>query len=94
MPPLSLYPGKLVAPDGSETHPVRVLTIDGNVSVFAWDDVAMVGQLVASWPAEDITAGDRRTWSAPDGTTIGHGRGCGCGHPLKSWRPSPARSGT
>lgn len=91
---LNLYPATLTTPDGELVHPVRLLTADGQVEAWRWDDLEHTGVLVGSWDAELVTAGERRTFLAPDGSVLGYDRGCGCGHPLKSWRPTPARSGT
>lgn len=91
----ALFPARATLPDGTVHHPVRVATgVDQVTRLFVWDHDRHDAVELAAWPATDVTRADGfdhgrpRVLVAPDGTVIdGRGQGCGCGHPLKSWRP-------
>lgn len=91
----ALFPARATLPDGTVRHPVRVATgVDGITRVWGWDHDQHHAVELAAWPAVEVSRADGadhgrpRALRLPDGTVVdGRGQGCGCGHPLKSWRP-------
>lgn len=91
-----LFPARVTLPDGTVHHPVRVATDTAGVTrAWAWDNTQWLPIEIGHWPAVDLARADGRTagrpqaFTAPDGTLIdGRQAGCGCGHPLKAWRPA------
>lgn len=91
----ALFPARATLPDGSDVHPVRVATGNDRVTrVWAWDHSLHDAVELAAWPADQVeradglVAGRPRALRGPDGTVVdGRNAGCGCGHPLKAWRP-------
>lgn len=91
----ALFPARVTLPDGTTHHPVRLATDNHGISrVWRWDHGTHTAVVVCTWQAADLIRSDGadhgrpRAYTTPDGATIdGRGAGCGCGHPLKSWRP-------
>lgn len=97
----ALFPACVTLADGSVHHPVRVATDNyGITRAWAWDYETGDAVQVGTWLAVDLDRADGlavgrpKAFTAPDGTQIegrrntGCNQGCGCSHPLKSWRPS------
>lgn len=90
----ALFPARVTLPDGTTHHPCRLATdTAGTTHLYAWIDQGPVE--LAHWPATTLTRADDRdrgrplALTAPDGTLIdGRNAGCGCGHPMKRWRPA------
>lgn len=92
----TLFPVRVTLADGTSHHPVRVATdTAGTTRAWAWDHGSNGPVEIGSWPADELTRADGLTVGRPrafttrDGATLdGRDAGCGCGHPLKAWRPA------
>lgn len=90
----ALFPARVTLPDGTVHHPCRVATDTAGITrVWAWIDDGPVE--LGHWDATEIDRADGRdsgrplALTAPDGTLLdGRDAGCGCGHPMKRWRPA------
>lgn len=85
----ALFPAKLTRLDGTTVEPVKVATTDrdGQVRVTVWAHEPPAGIVeVASFDPDQVASLGGRRYEA-EGATIEPGRGCGCGHPLKRFRP-------
>lgn len=102
----ALFPACVTLPDGTTHHPVRVATdTAGTTHAWTWDHDHGTPVEIATWPAVDLARADGKAtgrphaFTAPDGTHIegrrntGCNQGCGCSHPLKSWRPQLVAAG-
>lgn len=91
----ALFPARVTFPDGTSWHPVRVATgADGMTRAWRWDHGNQSPVEIGTWPATELARADGvdhgrpRAYTTSDGTVIDNrGAGCGCGHPLKGWRP-------
>lgn len=90
-----LFPARVTLPDGTVYEPCRVATDTAGVTrAWAWDHTQWLPIEVGHWAAVELVRADGKVagrplaFIAPDGTLIdGRDAGCGCGHPLKTWRP-------
>lgn len=85
---VALFPAAVTLPDGTTHQPARLDTSNGTVR--AWALIDGFPTLVASWPLDQVETRverGRRSFTTRDGTLITGARGCGCGHPLKRFRP-------
>lgn len=90
MSSVKLYPAKLIRPDGDVVDPVKVETTnrDGEITVSVWAVTQPDGIVeIATFDPDTISRIDGRRYQTTDGTLIEPARGCGCGHPLKRFRP-------
>lgn len=92
----ALFPARVTTPAGVTHHPVRVATdTAGTTHAWAWNHDTGTPVEIGAWLADELVRADGRdhgrpvALQAPDGTLIdGRNAGCGCGHPLKAWRPA------
>ncbi len=90
-----MFPARVTLADGTVHQPCRVATDTAGITrAWAWDHQAGHAIEVGHWNAEDLARADGsdrgrvRILLAVDGSAIEATGGCGCGHPLKTWRPA------
>lgn len=92
----AMFPARVTLHDGTVYEPCRVATDTAGVTrAWAWDHTQWLPIEVGHWKASDLirtdgkVTGRPRVLTAPDGTVLdGSSEWCGCGHPLKTWRPA------
>lgn len=92
-PRYALFPARVTLPDGTVHDPARVATDTAGIThAWTWTDGGP--REIGRWAATDLTRSDGATRGHPtqlaatDGARIDTAKGCGCGHPLKTWRPA------
>jgi hypothetical protein len=91
----ALFPARVELPDGSVHDPVRVATDTAGIThAWTWDHTAGLPVEIGQWPVGNLARSDGadrgrpRAFTIEDGTRISSTGSCGCGHPLKAWRPA------
>ena len=91
----ALFPARVTLPDGTTHYPVRVATDTADIThAWAWNHEQHLPIEIGAWPADQLQRSDDgltrrpRQLTAADGTVIAQAEGCGCGNPLRSWRPA------
>lgn len=93
MPPVNLFPCLVTAPDGVVHQTCRVISGPDGTQVWAWDRDLGDARVVVSSPfaVEQVSPGSRNYRLGMQGSDavaqIKRSHSCGCGHPMKRWRP-------
>lgn len=89
---LSLFPCLVTLPDRSVLQTCRVVSDQAGTTVWWWDPAAgtAIAAAVSPFGIEERSPGSKNyTLGMPEGDPIHVRRlsSCGCGHPMKRWRP-------
>lgn len=91
MIPAVVFPARFVSPESGVHHPVKAATDrDGLTHIYGWRDgrpVELAVIPVDEWEALPTASGRPRQWATPAGLQLSIEGGCGCGSPLRAWRP-------
>lgn len=91
MLPAVVFPARFVSPESGTHHPVKAATDrEGLTHIYVWRDgrpVELAVIPVGDWEAMPSATGRSRQWATESGLRLSREGGCGCGDPLKMWRP-------
>jgi hypothetical protein len=90
---MDLFPVAVTRPDGALLTQIRLAVRSGVTTLWRWQGSGPVRVLEsAGHPVDD--GKDRYRIETPDGPWLVRytPNDCGCGHPMKVWRPRPHRA--
>ncbi len=85
-----LFPCLVSLPSGSQRTTCKVYYSPGAVDVWAWNDQEQKAEVIAHSDRLNETERNHWTIDVPDGqvSIVLDPRACGCGHPLRYFRPA------